>query len=60
MNNKSIDLNVLECIGENKEKRSHFYKSKFNKTRENKAILLILTDDECNSLKNNIMLLLEI
>ena len=38
MNNNSIALNVLKCIGENKEKISHLYKSEFNKTREKQSI----------------------
>ena len=41
MNNKSIALNILQ---QDTEKISHVYKSKFNKTRKNKAILLIITD----------------
>ena len=47
MNNKSIALNVLHTHSDGKI--SHLYKSEFNKTREKQAILLILTDDECNS-----------
>ena len=43
MNNKSIALNVLQEV---KEKMSHYYKSKFNKTREKQAILLIITDGQ--------------
>ena len=46
MNNKSIALNVLECIGENKEKIIHFYKSKFNKTIEKQVKLLMINDDK--------------
>ena len=41
MNNKSIALNILRA---NEQKISHYYKSEFNKTRENK-ILLIITDE---------------
>ena len=52
MNNKSIALNVLYIQSD--EKISHLYKSGFNKTRENRVILLILKDD-----KKNIMLLLK-
>ena len=46
MNNKSIALNFLQ---EDNKKISHLYKSEFNKTREKQVILLIITDDECNS-----------
>ena len=46
MNNKSIALNVLRV---NEQKISHHYKSKFNKTRENKAILLMISDNECKT-----------
>ena len=46
MNNKSIALNVLQA---NEQKISQYYKSEFNKTRKRQVILLILTDDECNS-----------
>ena len=35
INNKSIALNVLQEA----EKKSHFYKSEFNKTREKQVIL---------------------
>ena len=45
MNNKSIALNILRA---NEQKISPYYKSEFNKTRENKT-LLIITDD--NNLK---------
>ena len=43
MNNKSIALNVLQEVN---KKISHVYKSKFNRTRKNKAILLIISDNE--------------
>ena len=43
MNNKSITLNVLQV---NEQKISHLDKSELNRTRENRAILLVLTDDE--------------
>ena len=46
MNNKSIDLNVLQEV-----KKSHICKSEFNRIRKNRVILLILTDEECNSPK---------
>ena len=46
MNNKSVALNFLKCIDENKEKISHFYKSKFNKTIEKQTILLMINDDK--------------
>ena len=36
MNNKLIALNILECIGENKEKISHLYKSALIKQEKNK------------------------
>ena len=42
MNNKSIALNILQI--NNNKKISHYYKSDFNKIRENKVILLMLTD----------------
>ena len=44
MNNKSVALNILQV--DNQEKISHYYKSQHNKTRENKVILLIITDNE--------------
>ena len=44
MNNKSIALNVLQVNEE--QKISHLYKSKFNKTRENKVIVLMISDNE--------------
>ena len=47
MNNKSIALNIL--ITPNNKKVSHLYKSESSKTRGKQAVLLILTDDECNS-----------
>ena len=43
MNNKSIALNVLQ---EADKKISHFYKSEFNKTREDKVISLMINDNE--------------
>ena len=43
MNDKSISLNVLQV---NEQKVTESYKSEFNKTRENKVILLILSDGE--------------
>ena len=43
MNNKSIALNILQV---NEQKISHFYKSEFNKTRENKVIVLMINDNE--------------
>ena len=48
MNNKSIALNVLQ-INDNvnsPQKISHLYKSGFNRTRKNKEILLIISDNE--------------
>ena len=41
--NKSIALNILQV---NEQKISHFYKSEFNKTRENKIILLMINGNE--------------
>ena len=52
MNNKSIALNILQV---NEQKINHFYKSEFNKTREKQVILLMMNDNECNSLENNII-----
>ena len=43
LNNKSIALNILQV---NEQKISHFYKSEFNKTKENKVILLMINDNE--------------
>ena len=43
MNNKSINLNILQV---NEQKISHIYKSEFNKTRENKVVLLMINDNE--------------
>ena len=43
MNDKSIALNILQV---NEQNISHFYKSEFNKTRENKVILLMINDNE--------------
>ena len=44
-NNKSIALNVL-YLPHNTEKIRHAYKSKYNLTRENQVILLMITDGE--------------
>ena len=44
-NNKSIALNIL-YVSHNTEKIRHAYKSKYNLTRENQVILLMITDDE--------------
>ena len=44
MNNKSIALNIFQT-GDNK-KISHYYKSEFNKTRENKVVLLMISDND--------------
>ena len=43
-NNKSIALNIL-YIPHNTKDISHAYKSKFNLTRENQVILLMISDD---------------
>ena len=44
-NNKSIALNTL-CVPHNTKKIRHAYKSKYNLTRENQVILLMITDGE--------------
>ena len=44
-NNKSIALNIL-FVPYNTEKVRHAYKSKYNLTRENQVILLMITDVE--------------
>ena len=44
-NNKSIALNIL-YVSYNTEKIRHAYKSKYNLTRENQVILLMITDCE--------------
>ena len=44
-NNKSIALNIL-YVPYNTEKIRHTYKSKYNLTRENQIILLMITDSE--------------
>ena len=44
MNNKSTALNILQI--QDQEKICHYYKSEHNKTRENKIILLMITDNE--------------
>ena len=44
-NNKSNALNIL-YVPHNTEKIRHAYKSKYNLTRENKVILLMITDGE--------------
>ena len=45
LNNKSVALNVL-YVPHNTEKIRHAYKSKYNLTRENEVILLMITDGE--------------
>ena len=40
INNDLIALNILQI--NNKQKISHYYKSQYNKTRENKIILLMI------------------
>ena len=42
-NNKSIALNIL-YVPHNTEKIRHAYKSKYNLTRENQVILLMITN----------------
>ena len=44
-NNKSIALNIL-CVPYNIERIRHAYKSKYDLTRENQVILLMITDSE--------------
>ena len=44
-NNESIALNVL-YVSHNTEDIKHFYKSKFNFTREHEVILLMITDGQ--------------
>ena len=44
-NSKSIALNIL-YVSHNTEKIRHAYKSKYNLTRENQVILLMITDGE--------------
>ena len=44
-NNKSIALNIL-YVSHNTEKIRHAYKSKYNLTRKNQVILLMITDRE--------------
>ena len=43
INDKSIALNILTT--QKQGKISHYYKSKYNKIRENKVILLMITDN---------------
>ena len=50
INNKSIALNILQV--NNEQKISHLYKSEYNRTRENKVILLILEDKHYVAIKN--------
>ena len=50
MNNTSIALNILQV--NNEEKISQFCKSQYNKTRENKVILLQLANKHYTSLNN--------
>ena len=45
LNNKSIALNILH-VPHNTEKIRHAYNSKYNLTRENQVILLMITDGE--------------
>ena len=42
VNNKCIALNILQILN---NEISHYYKSQHNKTRENKVILLMITDN---------------
>ena len=49
MNNTSIALNILQA--NNEEKIGHLYKSRYNKTRENKVILLQLENKHFLKLK---------
>ena len=45
LNNKSIALNVL-YVPEGEKTITHAYKSKYNLTRENQVILLMISDGE--------------
>ena len=45
LNSKSIALNIL-YVPQNSEKICHAYKSKYNLTRENQVIFLMITDGE--------------
>ena len=45
LNNKSTALNI-SYVPHNTEKIRHVYKSKYNLTRENQVILLMITDGE--------------
>ena len=45
LNNKSIALNIL-YVPHNTKKICHAYKPKYNLTRENQVILLMITDGE--------------
>ena len=45
LNNKSIALNVL-YVPEGEKTIRHAYKSKYNLTRENQVILLMISNDE--------------
>ena len=47
MNNKSIALNILRKG--NQGEITHCYKCVFNKTRKKQVILLMITDDECET-----------
>ena len=44
MNNNTIALNILKI--QEQEKISHHYKSRYNKTRKNKTVLLMITDND--------------
>ena len=44
-NNESIALKILH-VPHNTENIKHFYKSRFNKTREHQVILLMITDGQ--------------
>ena len=50
MNNKSIALNVLQV--DEQQKTSYRFKSKHNKTRKDKVILLILENKHYVAVKN--------
>ena len=54
MNNTSFALNILKVDEQenvNSPKINHLYKSEHKKTRENKVILLMISDNECNASK---------
>ena len=43
---KTLEMNKSIALKVNEQKISHFYKSQFNKMRENKVVLLMISDNE--------------